>query len=406
MLFAPLYFVFTNTQPVLYPLVKLKRKKAAILARRHPWIFSGAVFEPRDIEDGQLVHVIDEQENIKATGHFHHGSIMVRVLAFEECQIDAAFFQSAFENARAARQLVKIPSIETNSFRLIHGEGDSLPGLVIDIYDQVAVVQCHSIGMHKQLHDIATALQAALGDMITAIYSKSCGSLPKQYVADKEDGFIWNSAEQPQSKEFNISYSIDFINGQKTGFFLDQRDNRALLRSLADKKTVLNLFSYSGGFSIAALFGGATKAISIDSSKGAIELANANAAYNGVADRHLGIASDVNAYLNELEEQFDIVVCDPPAYAKNLKARHRAVQGYKRLNIKAIKAVKPGGMLMTFSCSQVVGRQLFEDTIVAAVLESGRTARITHRLNQPADHPTSATHPEGSYLKGLALIIN
>ncbi len=405
MLFAPLRSVFTNTVS-MYPVVTLKRKKAAILARRHPWIFSGALHEPRDLNDGDIVSVADEQGTIKATGHFHQGSIMVRVLSFEEISIDSVFFQAAFEQALAARRLVNIPSIATNSFRLIHGEGDGLPGLVIDVYDRVAVVQCHSIGMHKQLDQINLALQAALGDMITAIYSKSSGSLPKQYVVDKEDGFIWNSAEQPLAKEFNISYSIDFINGQKTGFFLDQRDNRALLRSLADKKTVLNLFSYSGGFSIAALLGGATAAISIDASKGAIELANNNAELNGVADRHQGIASDVNAYLNELEDQFDIVICDPPAYAKNLKARHRAVQGYKRLNIKAIKAVKAGGMLMTFSCSQVVGRQLFEDTIVAAVLESGRQARITHRLNQPADHPTSATHPEGSYLKGLALIIN
>jgi 23S rRNA (cytosine1962-C5)-methyltransferase len=295
---------------------------------------------------------------------------------------------------------------EDNSIcRLIHGEGDSLPGLIVDYYNGVAVIQCHSIGMYRSLSYISEGLQAALGNELKAVYSKSSDTLPERI--ESQDGYVFGTFEVPHNAlENGVSFAIDWINGQKTGFFIDQRENRELLGKYAKGKKVLNTFCYSGGFSLLALKNGASLVHSLDSSKKAIELTNANIALNNWTEQHASIVADAMEYMKALEEDYDIIVLDPPAFAKHRDKRHKAIQGYKRLNAHAIRQIKPGGLIFTFSCSQVIDKNIFTNTIIAAAIEAGRNVRILEQLHQPADHPINAFHPEGEYLKGLVIAVD
>ncbi len=381
--------------------VQLLPHKTQSIERRHPWIFSGALKKmPEDVADGQVVTVLDSRGNELAKGHFNHGSIAVRVLTFENEAIDQAFFTKRITNAVALRKLLNLFRTDNSICRLIHGEGDELPGLVVDFYGGVAVIQCHSFGMYQQIDLIVEALKSVLPNELTAIYNKSSDTLPKREQII--DGYLFGTCETPHiALENGVKYNIDWINGQKTGFFIDQRENRALLAKYSRDKKILNTFCYSGGFSLAALKNGANEVHSLDSSKKAIELTDNNIQLNDLVDKHTSIVADAMVYIRETGEDFDIVILDPPAFAKHRDKRHQAVQGYKRLNAMAMSHIRPGGLLMTYSCSQVVDKSLFTHTIIAAAIESGRSVRILEQLHQPADHPINAFHPEGEYLKGL-----
>lgn len=389
----------------------LKKGKDEAIRRQHPWIFSGAVAHTEGVlSDGDLVEVCDFKKQFLAVGYYNDGSIVVRVLSFVPCVIDDAFWYGRLENAFAYRQKLDLTHSEsTNCYRLIHAEGDGLPGLIVDIYGSVAVVQCHSIGMHRQIEAIKNGLLKVYGGKLKAIYDKSSETLPPQYVAqnDLKNGYLFGEMETPLTVfENGNAFAVDWITGQKTGFFLDQRDNRALLSRYAKGKSVLNAFCYSGGFSVYALKAGAKSVHSIDISPKAIDLTIKNVEINQPFDvEHTAAAVDVMAYLKENERIFDVMIVDPPAFAKSIAKRHNAVQAYKRLNAMALRQITEGGILFTFSCSQVVDTQLFYDTIVAAAIEAGRHIRVMHRLTQPADHPVNIFHPEGSYLKGLVLYV-
>lgn len=389
----------------MYASVQLLPHKLQTIERRHPWIFSGALkCMPEDLEDGSLIEVTDKNGAVLATGHFNHGSIAVRVLSFEGKKIDQTFFDQRIASAVALRKTLHLFRPDNSICRLVHGEGDELPGLIVDFYGGVAVIQCHSVGMFKQLDLIVEALKKALPTELTAIYNKSKETLPKRL--ESEDGYLFGSAKIPhEALENGVRYQLDWIHGQKTGFFIDQRENRAILSKYSSNKKILNTFCYSGGFSLSALKEGASEVHSLDSSKKAIELTDANIALNGFEDRHKSIVADAMVHIREMGEAYDIIILDPPAFAKHRDKRHQAVQGYKRLNAMAMKHIRPGGLLMTYSCSQVVDKQLFTNTIIAAAIESGRSVRILEQLHQPADHPINAFHPEGEYLKGLLLQI-
>lgn len=393
-------------QKHMLPTVQLLQHKFQSIERRHPWIFSGALKEmPAGIEDGAVVVVTDKQGNELAKGHFQHGSIAVRVLTFDGEEIDQSFYNSRITRAVELRRQLHLFREDNSICRLVHGEGDELPGLIIDYYGGVAVIQCHSLGMFRQLSLIAEALKVALGDELIGIYSKSKETLPNRQPV--EDGYLFGDVVTPHTAlENGVQYQLDWITGQKTGFFIDQRENRFLLGKYAKGKRVLNTFCYSGGFSLSALQQGATEVHSLDSSKKAIELTDANIQLNGFEDKHTSIVADAMVYVRETGEEYDIIILDPPAFAKHRDKRHQAVQGYKRLNAMAMAHIRPGGLLMTYSCSQVVDKQLFTNTIIAAAIESGRSVKILEQLHQPADHPINAFHPEGEYLKGLLLQIN
>lgn len=387
-------------------IIQLHKNKTQSVERKHPWIFSGAIqTDTSDILEGEVVDVVDHKHRFLARGHFQPSTIAVRVLTFEDRALDQVFFEEKIQNATSMRLKLNLLREDNSIFRLIHGEGDSLPGLIIDFYNGVAVVQCHSIGMYHSLEWISIGLQKALGDQLTAIYSKSNDTLPARL--DAENKYIFGSCETPHvALENGIQYNIDWVNGQKTGFFIDQRENRALVGKYALDKKVLNTFCYSGGFSLAALQGGATLAHSLDSSKKAIELTDANVSLNQLGEKHGSIVADTMEYIKELPEAYDIIILDPPAFAKHREKRHKAIQGYKRLNAHAIRQIKPGGLIFTFSCSQVVDKFLFNNTVIAAAIESGRNVRIIEQLHQPADHPINAYHPEGEYLKGLVIQVD
>lgn len=384
--------------------VHLLPHKTQSLERKHPWIFSGALKEmPQSIEDGDVVIVLNSKNNEVARGHFQHGSIAVRILTFQNEEIDQDFYNKRISNAVDLRKKLHLFRADNSICRLIHGEGDELPGLVIDYYGGVAVIQCHSLGMLKQIDFIKNALIHALGADLKAIYNKSKETLPGRVVV--EDGYLFGNCETPHiAIENGVKYQLDWITGQKTGFFIDQRENRALLAKYAEGMKILNTFCYSGGFSLAALKNGAKEVHSLDSSKKAIELTDANIALNGFQN-HQSIVADAMNFIRETGEEYDIVILDPPAFAKHRDKRHQAVQGYKRLNAMAIQHIRPGGLLMTYSCSQVVDKTLFTNTVIAAAIESGRSVKILEQLHQPADHPVNAFHPEGEYLKGLLLQI-
>ncbi len=387
--------------------IKLKKGKEVAVKRLHPWIFSGALAQiPNSVEDGTLVKVLDNYGGFLAIGHFYNGSIAIKIISFVELTINDAFWQEKIASAWGLRQ--KLNLSKTNCFRLVHGEGDGFPGLILDFYAGVVVFQAHSIGMHLSKNHLVEALKLVLGKELLAIYDKSAETLPKKYAENISNGFIYGQVPVPHIVlENGVKFGIDWVTGQKTGFFLDQRDNRFLLSQWAKGKKVLNTFCYSGGFSVYAALQGATKVTSVDSSEKAIKLAVANLELNGIDPiKAPCVQSDVIDFLRKDEEVYDILVLDPPAYAKSMDARHRALQAYKRLNIEGLKKLKPGGILFTFSCSQVVDRPLFQNAVVAAALEVGRSVRVLHFLSQGADHPVNFFHPEGHYLKGLVLEIN
>lgn len=389
-----------------YPILKLKSGKTQSISRRHPWIFSGALQSHNfELENGDTVYISDHQEEIIATAHYSDGSIAARILAFHKVEIDSDFYGSRIRAAFEIRtQSGLTQSISTNAYRLIHAEGDQLPGLVIDFYNGVAVVQSHSAGMSRDFELIKEALQNTLVDRLDQIIHKS---------ADK--GRIHSTTPNGNHSTVSIlehdnSFEVNYMTGQKTGFFLDQRENRALSAKYAKGKKVLNAFCYSGGFSIYALKAGAAMVHSLDSSAKAMQLVDENLKLNGLGEaNHQSITTDALEYLNSdeaREHEYDVIILDPPAFAKHRSARHKAVQAYKRLNARALSIMKPGGILITFSCSQVVTPDLFNNTIAAAAIEANRHVRILHHLHQPEDHPISIFHPEGEYLKGLVLAVN
>lgn len=389
-----------------YKTVQILKNKQNSLDRFHPWVFSGAIAtDTRHIEEGEIVDILDHKNRFIARGHFQPSTIAIRVLTFEEKDIDGAFFDEKIENAVQLRLNLNLYRTDNTIFRIVHGEGDSLPGLIVDFYNGTAVIQCHSTGMYQHLPLISEALRKALGDKLTAVYSKSSDTLPSRM--EVSNGYIFGECTTPHiAMENGVNYQIDWVNGQKTGFFIDQRENRALLARYSGGKKVLNTFCYSGGFSLSALNGNALLAHSLDSSKKAIELTDANIDLNNMKDRHASIVADTMEYIKELPEAYDIIILDPPAFAKHREKRHKAIQGYKRLNAHAIRQIKPGGLIFTFSCSQVVDKFLFNNTVIAAAIESGRKVRIIEQLHQPADHPVNAFHPEGEYLKGLVIQVD
>lgn len=386
--------------------IQLYKHKSESVNRRHPWIFSGAIStETEDLIDGDIVSVLDHKGRFLARGHFQHATIAVRVLTFEDRTIDQDFFTDKIGKAIELRRSLQLFTEDNSICRLVHGEGDSLPGLIIDFYAGVAVVQCHSIGMYVFIDEIKNALIAGLGNDLIAVYSKSSDTLPQR--ADVEDKYLFGSVETPHiAIEHGVKLNIDWITGQKTGFFIDQRENRKLLGNYSKGKKVLNTFCYSGGFSLLALKNGADIVHSLDSSKKAIVLTDDNVKLNGFEKQHASIVADAMEYMKDLKEDYDIIVLDPPAFAKHREKRHKAIQGYKRLNAHAIRQIKPGGIIFTFSCSQVVDKYLFNNTIIAAAIEAGRNVRILEQLHQPADHPINAFHPEGEYLKGLVIQVD
>lgn len=391
-----------------YPKIILQRGKEFSLLRRHHWVFSGAIAKADPgLESGDLVSVFSAKEEFLGTGHFSQGSIMVRIISFEERAIDQAFWNEKITSAYELRKSLGLTENEnTNVFRLVHGEGDLLPGLIIDYYNGTAVIQAHHIGIYKHIADISAALQVVLGEKLKGVYDKSAETLPKNLNIESND-WVWGKAETDLVQEYGATYRIDWEKGQKTGFFIDQRENRKMVSTYSKGKKVLNTFCYSGGFSVLALNEGASEVHSVDISNKAIALTEQNINLNsGFAGKHESIVADVVKYIREIGDDFDLIVLDPPAFAKNIKARHNAVQAYKRLNAEAIRKIKPGGIIFTFSCSQVVDKSLFAHTIAAAAMETGRKVKVLHQLSQPADHPINIFHPETEYLKGLVLYID
>lgn len=395
------------------PKIFLKPGKEEPVRRFHPWIFSGAIarIEGKPA-DGDLVEVADRQGRLLGVGHFHHGSIAVRLLSFEAPDPnDPEFWEQKFRAAFQVRQTAGLTeNPDTDCYRLAHGEGDGMSGLIVDVYGSTIVIQCHSIGMHRQRQLIAEALQRIYGKNPVVIYDKSKEALPPNYAEKVQNEYLvtpsgLNTAGEAVL-ENGVRFQVDWETGQKTGFFLDQRDNRQLLSRFVQGKTVLNTFCYTGGFSCYALKAGAQLVHSVDVSAKAMELTAQNVAINApYSGQHEGFTEDVLRYLNQAERQYEVMIVDPPAYAKSMDKRHNAVQGYKRLNEAALRRLAPGGILFTFSCSQVVDRELFYHTIAAAAMEVKRPVRVLHHLTQGADHPVSLFHPEGSYLKGLVLYV-
>ena len=384
----------------------LKRGKEESLLRFHPWVFSGAIAQAdEDLKDGDLVRVLTNNGDFIAVGHFQMGSIAVRILSFRDVDIDADFWASRLASALKVRQSIGIAdNPKNNTYRLVHGEGDNLPGLIIDVYDRTAVMQAHSIGMHLQRKQIAEQLVKVMGSRIDNVYYKSETTLP--FMDDMENGFVYGGSEDNVALENGLKFYVDWLRGQKTGFFVDQRDNRSLLERYSAGKSVLNMFCYTGGFSVYAMRGGAKLVHSVDSSAKAIELTNRNIALNFEGDnRHEAFCEDAFKYLEQAGNNYDLIILDPPAFAKHRGALHNALKGYTRLNNKAFQKIQPGGILFTFSCSQVVTKDHFRNAVFTAAAQAGRKVRILHQLHQPADHPINIYHPEGEYLKGLVLYV-
>lgn len=386
----------------------LKPGKDKSVFRYHPWIFSGAIAKmDKDIQEGDVVNVYNPDNTFLATGHYQVGSIAVRILSFEEREIDLGFWKERIAQTCQARKTIGLlGSPDTNAFRLIHGEGDELPGLVVDYYAGVAVVQFHSVGMYLQRETIAQALLEVMGGQLTAIYDKSESTLPHKADIEPQNGYLYGKADNFIASENGLKFNVDWLEGQKTGFFIDQRENRHLLEKYAKDKDVLNMFCYTGGFSFYAMRGGAHSVHSVDVSARAIEVANRNVELNFPGDpRHQAFAEEAFRFLDKSYHKYDLIVLDPPAFAKHQNVLNNAIQGYKKLNRKGIEAVKPGGIIFTFSCSQVITKDIFRQTVFTAAANTGRKVKILHQLTQPADHPISIYHPEGDYLKGLVLYV-
>lgn len=392
----------------MYKQIFLKRGKEESLKRFHPWIFSGAIHHMDEgIEEGETVRVITAAGEFIAVGHYQIGSIAVRVLSFEDIEINTDFWCERLQSALDVRIGVGIADSPTNNtYRLVHGEGDYLPGLVIDCYGSTAVMQAHSVGMHVCRNEICQALVQVMGDRIANVYYKSETTLPYKADLHQENGFLVGGDASNVAMENGLKFHIDWLRGQKTGFFVDQRENRSLLEQYAKGKSVLNMFCYTGGFSVYAMRGDAKQVHSVDSSAKAIELTNDNVALNFPGDaRHEAFCEDAFKYLDEHDQQYDLIVLDPPAFAKHRAALRNALKGYTRLNVKGLQRIKKGGILFTFSCSQVVTKDNFRNAVFTAAAQVGRKVIILHQLHQPADHPINIYHPEGEYLKGLVLYV-
>ena len=388
--------------------VLLKRGKEESLLRFHPWIFSGAIASIEGTPDeGDVVDVYTYDGKWIAAGHIQVGSIAVRVLTFTQEPIDKAFWQKKIAIAYKLRSDLGLTNrADHNIYRLIHGEGDNLPGLVVDVYGRTAVVQAHSVGMHCNRMDIAQAIVDVLGDKILSVYYKSETTLPYKAQADNSTGYIIGGHLNDVPLEYGLKLPVDWINGQKTGLFIDQRENRALLEKYSRGRSVLNMFCYTGGFSLAALRGGAKLVHSVDSSAKATELTVKGVKDNFPDDnRHKAFAEDAFKFLDNMKEKYDLIILDPPAFAKHRDALKRALIGYRRLNEKALEKIEPGGILFTFSCSQVVTKEQFRMAVFTAAAQAGRSVKILYQLHQPADHPINIFHPEGEYLKGLVLSV-
>lgn len=392
----------------MYKTITLKKGKDESLKRFHPWVFSGAIKHCEDgIDEGDTVRVIKENGDFIAIGHYQVGSIAVRVLSFEEIEIDENFFTERLVMAFAMRKSIGVAdNPSNNTYRLVHGEGDNLPGLVIDCYGETAVMQAHSVGMHVCRNIIAKVLMNVMGERIKNVFYKSETTLPFKAELGQENGFIYGRSENNTAVENGLKFHVDWLKGQKTGFFIDQRENRSLLERYSKGKTILNMFCYTGGFSFYAMRGGARVVHSVDSSAKAIELTNANVELNFPEDkRHVAYCEDAFKFLDKADDVYDLIILDPPAFAKHRNALHNALKGYTRLNLKAMQRIRPGGILFTFSCSQVVTKDYFRNAVFTAAALAGREVRILHQLHQPADHPINIYHPEGEYLKGLVLYV-
>lgn len=392
----------------MYKNVYLKRGKEESLKRFHPWIFSGAIHHTDEgIEEGEIVRVITADREFIAVGHYQIGSIAVRVLSFHDEHIDISFWRASLESALQMRIAVGIAdSPQNNTYRLVHGEGDNLPGLVIDCYSDTAVMQAHSVGMHVSRMDICEALVQVMGNRIKNVYYKSETTLPFKADLGQENGFIYGNTNENTAFENGLRFHVDWLKGQKTGFFVDQRENRTLLEHYSKGKRVLNMFCYTGGFSVYAMRGEAELVHSVDSSAKAIELTKKNVELNFPGDmRHEAFCEDAFKYLDANDAKYDLIVLDPPAFAKHRGALHNALKGYTRLNVKGLQRIKKGGILFTFSCSQVVTKDHFRNAVFTAAAQAGRRVRILHQLHQSADHPINIYHPEGEYLKGLVLYV-
>lgn len=390
-----------------YKKIILKRGKEESLKRFHPWVFSGAIAKmDKGIEEGDLVSVFSYENNLIGNGHYQIGSITVRMLDFSDTLIDSEFFYNRLLVAYNMRKSLGLIREDNNSFRLVHGEGDFLPGLVIDIYDATAVVQAHSPGMHFVRNEIAEALTKLPDSFIRNVYYKSETTLPYKAQLDPQNDYIIGSFETNMAIENGLKFHADWLKGQKTGFFVDQRESRSLLEQYAKGCKVLNMFCYTGGFSFYAMRGGASLVHSVDSSTKAIQLTNDNVNLNFPDDnRHKAFAEDAFKFLGEMTEDYDVIILDPPAFAKHKSALHNALVGYRKLNGKALEKIKPGGILFTFSCSQAVSKEQFRLAVFSAAAQSHRKVRILHQLTQPCDHPINIYHPEGEYLKGLVLYV-
>ena len=392
----------------MYKSVYLKRGKEESLLRFHPWVFSGAIQRMDEgIGEGDLVRVLAENGGFIAVGHYQIGSIAVRVLSFRDVEIDEKFWESRLASALQMRISIGIAdNPQNNTYRLVHGEGDNLPGLVIDCYGKTAVMQAHSVGIHVCRKEIANALMKVMGNRIEHVFYKSETTLPFKAELGQENGFIIGGSDDNTALENGLKFHVDWLRGQKTGFFVDQRENRSLLEKYARGKRVLNMFCYTGGFSFYAMRGGAEQVHSVDSSGKAIELTRANVELNFPGDsRHDAFCEDAFKFLEKAGNQYDLIILDPPAFAKHRGALHNALKGYTRLNRAALEKIKSGGILFTFSCSQVVTKDNFRNAVFTAAAQSKRKVRILHQLHQPADHPVNIYHPEGEYLKGLVLYV-
>lgn len=392
----------------MYKNLYLKRGKEESLKRYHPWIFSGAIQNiDGEPDEGEVLRILTSEGDFIAVGQWQVGSIAVRVLSFDDEIIDAAFWERKIKVAYTLRKVMGVAGCADNdTYRLIHGEGDFLPGLVVDVYGKTAVMQAHSVGMHVSRMDIAKAIVKVTEGAVENVYYKSETTLPFKAELGQENGFIIGESNNNVATENGLNFYIDWLKGQKTGFFVDQRENRALLEHYAKGRSVLNMFCYTGGFSVYAMRGGARLVHSVDSSAKAIELTNRNMELNFSGDeRHKAYAEDAFKYLDAMGHQYDLIILDPPAFAKHKDALRQALKGYTRLNAKAFEKIQSGGILFTFSCSQVVSKEHFRMAVFTAAAQSGRRVRILHQLHQPADHPINIYHPEGEYLKGLVLYV-
>ena len=388
--------------------VVLKSGKDQSLKRFHPWVFSGAIKKIKGpVNEGDVVAVYSNKDEFLGIGHYQIGSIAIRIFSFKEIMPDYGFWKQKIQSAYTLREKIFLAdNSETNVFRLVNAEGDGMPGLIIDFYNGVAVLQMHSIGMYLIREQLRDALVEVLGDKLTAVYDKSEKTLPFKSKIEFKDGYLFGKETAKQVSEYGLKFNVDWESGQKTGFFIDQRENRKLVETYAKGRDVLNMFCYTGGFSFFAMRGGANLVHSVDSSAKAIDLTNENVALNFENDdRHKAFAVDAFDYLKDIKDTYNLIILDPPAFAKHRDSLHRALLGYKRLNARAFEQIRPGGIVFTFSCSQVVSKDKFREAVFSGAAIAGRKVSILHQMTQPADHPVNIYHPEGEYLKGLVLYV-